>query len=383
MRIALVTETFYPATGSPVMSEAATTVKALADQAIDDGHQVLLIAAAPGQPTYRRARVLRISPLAATGRQIRAGIDGFGAEAVVCLDPGRLGRRALAHGARSGLRTVVVQQSQSHDPTWSTRVADHAEQVLTTSRWLHHCFERIGVATEVWRPGVDSAAFTPVLRDPWLHDRWSRAKQARAGTAPLTVVGYAGRLAGRHGVRRLAELAGMPGLRLVVIGDGPQRGWLEGRLPEAKFTGALGTGDLAIALASLDVFVHPGEREGAGHMLREAAATALPVVAPQAAAAAELISHLETGYLYDPRRPRQLADAVGAVVADPRRVLLGERAREWAGRRSWPQAATELLARLTDPGAGPARVAVPAPRHDAATEAISDPLSGRGTATRR
>jgi phosphatidylinositol alpha 1,6-mannosyltransferase len=89
----------------------------------------------------------------------------------------------------------------------------------------------LGVRADLWTPGVDTAAFTPRLRDPWLHHSWSRA---RSRSGPLVFVGHLCGLGRRQDVRRLAELASVPGIRPVVLGDGPHRGWLEGRLTGAE-----------------------------------------------------------------------------------------------------------------------------------------------------
>ena len=81
----------------------------------------------------------------------------------------------------------------------------------------------------------------------------------------------------------------------MLIGDGPEREWLARRLPSARFTGPLQTGDLTIALPTLDVLVHPGEHETDCHALREAAASGVPSVAPRSGGAADVVRHLETG----------------------------------------------------------------------------------------
>jgi phosphatidylinositol alpha 1,6-mannosyltransferase len=195
----------------------------------------------------------------------------------------------------------------------------------------------LGVTSAVWRPGVDAHAFTPALRDPWLHRSWGRDGRV--------VVGYAGALSRRHDVRELAQLSGVPRIRTVLVGDGGQRGWLTDRLPGARIVGPLGTGDLAIALASLDVLVHPGRSETCCHVLREAGASGVPVVAPRAGGAGELVRNLETGLLYDPAAPAGLAEAVASLAADPRRRYLGARARELSLERSWTTAVDELVAR--------------------------------------
>ena len=70
----------------------------------------------------------------------------------------------------------------------------------------------------------------------------------------------------------------MPGIRLVVIGDGPEMKWLKKKLPDAKFTGLLTGASLATAFASLDVFVHTGENETFCQTIQEAQASAYHVL---------------------------------------------------------------------------------------------------------
>ncbi|MCW2843760.1 MAG: glycosyl transferase, group 1 [Nocardioides sp.] len=339
MRIALVTETFFPATDG-----TTRTVKAVADHLIDAGHDVRIIAPAPGLPWYRRSPVVRVRPLDRPGRQVRVALAEFEPDLVHVTSPGSLGAKALKHARRLGLATLVVEQSSLHDVPadhWRRTVAERADTVLVTSAWMVDRVAEVGGHAELWSPGVDTVAFTPRLRDPWLHARWSRAGSGR----PLVVVGYVGSLRKRHDVRRLADLADVPGIRPVVIGGGPQLDRLRSRLPGATFTGALGTGDLTVALASLDVLVHPGGRETCCHALREAAASGVPVVAPRSGGATDVVRHLESGLLHDPADPLGMTRAVSALVADRRRALLGERGRELVTSRDWHVAVDELVAR--------------------------------------
>lgn len=350
MRIALVTETFFPA-----VDGTTTTVKAVADRLVGAGHTVLVIAPGPGLSTYGASEVLRIRSLERTGGQVRTALERFGPDLVHVTSPGAVGRKALKHAGRLGIPTLVVEQSPLLDVTadyWRSRVAERADRVLVTSRWMVDRLAEFEVDAGLWAPGVDTAAFTPALRDQWLHDRWSRA---RSRTGPLVVVGYVGSLRKRHDVRRLAALSTVPGIRPVIVGDGPQRGWLEGRLPGAKFLGELPTSDLTAVLPSLDVLVHPGEHETCCHALREAAASGVPVVAPRSGGAPDVVRNLESGLLYDPTGHHALARAVAAVAADRHRGLLGSRARELA-TRTWHDAVDELVDRhyspLTVPNAG-------------------------------
>lgn len=347
----LVTDTPYP-DADPAGRGVTTTLKALADRLIDTGHEVALIAAAPGLATYKRSAVVRVNPLTKPGAQIRDALAAAHPDLAIVLEPGRMGRKALKHARRQGVRTLVVQQgpvSETTEEYWRAKIAERADDLVVTARWMVERLARIGVDAGLWLPGVDALAFTPALRDPWLHGSWSQAKRE-----PKVVVGYVGGLTQRHGVRRLAELAELRDVRPVIIGGGAQAGWLRSRLPQARFTGPLSTGDLAIALATLDVLVHPGESETCCHALREASASGVPVVAPRAGGAADVVRHLESGLLYDPIGDGAVADAVGAVAADPQRALLGSHGRGLALARDWHSAVDELMTRVTQPGVVPA-----------------------------
>ncbi len=341
MRVALVTESFYPAVDS-----ATTTVRNVADRLVDTGHEVLVVAPGPGLTSYRGSRVVRVDPLRKPGRQVHEALVSFSPDLVHVTSPATVGRKALKHADRLGLRTLTVQQAAVGDlaaEQWRRTVAARSDRVLVTCEWMQARLAPWGIEASLWTPGVDVAGFGPQLRDTWLHARWSRA---RSPQGPQVVVGYVGSLHKRNGVRRLAEVATVPGVRLVVIGAGPQEGWLRARLPEAKFVGSLERGELATALATLDVLVHPGTGETDCHVLREAAASGVPVVAPASGGAPDVVRHRETGLLYDPAEGEGLRRAVGVLVRDPRRrEVLGRAARAAVTSRGWEDAADELVER--------------------------------------
>ena len=338
MRIALVAESFFPA-----VDGTTTTVKAVVDRLVDTGHDVLVVAQAPGLTTYRGCRVARIQPRELVGTQVGAALEEFRPDLVHVTSPDSVGRKALKHARRIGIPTLTVQQTPvSHlaDERWRSKVADRSDRVLVTAGWMRERLADLEVEAALWSPGVDTAAFGPQLRDPWLHDSWAKAKSKHG---PRVVVGYVGSLHRRHGVRALGELADVPGIRPVLIGDGPQKPWLRARLPHAKLTGALETGYLTRAMAALDLLVHPGTEETCCHALREAGASGVPVVAPRAGGAPDVVRSMESGLLYDPTEPHGLARAVAAVAGDRHRSLLGERGRELAVRRDWRAAVDELV----------------------------------------
>lgn len=337
MRIAIVTESFYPA-----VDGTTRTVKHVVDRLVDTGHDVLVIAPAPGLTSYRGCRVARINGLEKRSGQVRAALADFRPDLVHVASPGAVGRRALAQAGRLGLPSLVVQQSPVpllERERWQRTVGGRADHVAVTCRWMRERLGEFGVDAPVWTPGVDPAAFTPRLRDERVHDAWSRKRR----TGGQLVVGYVGSLRRRHGVRRLAALGQVTGIRVVLIGDGPQRGWLKQQLPSAKFLGTLETGDLTSALATLDLLVHPGERETCCHILREAGASGVPVVAAAAGGNIDVLLDGRTGILYDPDDPRALRRAV-ALLADPvLRAELGAAAREVAEQRTWTDAVDELV----------------------------------------
>ncbi len=338
MRIALVTESFYPAVDS-----TTTTLKATVDRLVDRSHTVQIIAPGPGIASYRGCDVARVRPLEPTGAQVREVLEHFAPDLVQVHSPRAVGRKALKHAGRAGVPTLAIEQSPVFDLAadyWRAKVAERADGVLVTSPWMVARATELGVEATLWEPGVDTLAFNPTLRDPWLHQSWSRAKSGRT----KVVVGYVGGLHKTAGVRRLAALAQMPDIRLVMIGAGPDREWLARRLPNARFTGPLSVGDLTVALPTLDVLVHPGEHETDCHALREAGASGVPVIAPRSGGARDVVAHLETGVLYDPTDERDLPRAVASVAADPHRHLLGAAGRERALRRTWVDAVDELVA---------------------------------------
>ena len=165
-------------------------------------------------------------------------------------------------------------------------------------------FERVSV----WGRGVDTERFDPA----------KRSEQLRAELAPdgELIVGYVGRLAAEKRLDLLAEVAALPGVRLVIVGAGPTEAQARRMLPTALFLGQRQGEELARLYASLDVFVHSGPHETFGNTLQEAAASGLPVVAPAAGGPLDLVEDGVTGFLVTPGDAAALADAVAKLAAD-------------------------------------------------------------------
>ena len=139
MRIALVAESFFPA-----VDGTTTTVKAVADRLVHTGHDVLVVAQAPGLATYRGCRVARIQPRELVGTQVGAALEEFRPDLVHVTSPDSVGRKALKHARRLGIPTLTVQQTPvSHlaDERWRSKVAERSDRVLVTAGWMR---ERVG-----------------------------------------------------------------------------------------------------------------------------------------------------------------------------------------------------------------------------------------------
>jgi phosphatidylinositol alpha 1,6-mannosyltransferase len=183
---------------------------------------------------------------------------------------------------------------------------------------------------------VNADLFHPRRRSALLHDRWAPEGEI--------VVGYVGRLASEKRVRLLGHLRDVPGIKLVVVGDGPSRRRLERRLPDAEFLGWRNGVELATAMASLDVFVHTGRHETFCQTIQEALASGVPVVTPAMGGPLDLVHHGENGWLYPPDSPELMAQAVDNLASDPLgRTAMGGRARAAVEHRTWASIGDELL----------------------------------------
>lgn len=188
----------------------------------------------------------------------------------------------------------------------------------------------------LWQRGVDSVRFHPGHRDEAL-----RRELAPRGEL---IVGYVGRLAQEKHVELLAETCALPGVRVVVVGDGPSVPNLKAALPGAVFLGRRTGGDLARIYASLDVFCHTGPFETFCQTVQEAMASGVPVIAPAAGGPLDLVDHGRTGLLVPPGDSLAIRVAVQLLNGDPRlRLRYAAAARTAVADRTWEAVGDQLL----------------------------------------
>jgi phosphatidylinositol alpha 1,6-mannosyltransferase len=357
MRVAIVTESFFPQ-----VNGVTNTVRHTVDRLLETGHEPLVIAPGPGLPVYRSAHVVRVRSMALPGYKsfplglpdpaVERALADFAPDVVHLASPIALGAVGLRAARRLGIPTVAIYQTDIAGfarqygvradavvARWVGRIHRRSSRTLVPSTSSFAQLAELGVDNlHVWRRGVSLDLFGPQNRSQQLRDHWTRRRPDEV------VVGYVGRLAPEKQVRRLSEVARIPGVRLVVIGDGPSRPWLERHLPDAKFTGMLRGLDLARAFASLDVFVHTGEAETFCQTVQEAQASGVPVVAPAAGGPLDLVDPGRTGFLYDPSEPTSLRRTVATLVGDAGlREALAREALQRVGDRSWAAVVDELV----------------------------------------
>jgi glycosyltransferase involved in cell wall biosynthesis len=150
------------------------------------------------------------------------------------------------------------------------------------------------------------------------------AARARLGLAEnALVVTSIGRLHPEKGQRVLLEAAAQlapsrPELRILLVGDGPQRQELEALArtdslrDRVALTGWLS--DPRVALAASDVLVVPSLFEGFGLVLAEGMASGLACVASNVGALPELLEHERSGLLVEAADSHGLASALDRLL---------------------------------------------------------------------
>lgn len=191
----------------------------------------------------------------------------------------------------------------------------------------------------------------------------SRFREARpldrlASDAPVLL--FVGRLEPRKGfeqaVRAFARLKMRhPGLRMVVVGDGPERERCQALLPaglrvDVDMLGRVSAEDLPRCYASADVYISPAlGGESFGIVLLEALAAGAAVVASDLPGFRSVVDDGVTASLVPPGDDAALADAVDQLLRNPRRrEAMVAAGREAVTRFDWPWVAAQVRSAYVD-----------------------------------
>ena len=237
------------------------------------------------------------------------------------------------------------------------RVYGRATVVMANSRNTATQLVQAGVKETkimVVHPGVDSSRFRPDV-----DGREMRERLAPGADLLLLSVGRLQRRKGHDtAIEAVARLVpGHPGMRYVVVGDGPERSSLEALADKlgvrryVRFVGELPDCDLPACYAACDIFVLPnradgGDIEGFGLVFLEAAAAGKPAIGGNSGGVPEAIEDGVTGILVNGLDADEVATQIGtlAASADLRaRIGAAGRARVLS-EFTWEQAAATVTA---------------------------------------
>ncbi len=222
-----------------------------------------------------------------------------------------------------------------HNGTDMTMVPTQAMLAQLQERGYHNL--------QVVARGVDTHLFHPEKRHQELRRHWGVSHDT-----PVAL--HVGRLAPEKNLDVVVQAYRAmqqrhPGVKLVWVGDGPDRHALQATCPDAIFAGMQSGESLAQHYASADVFLFASLSETFGNVTLEAMASGLATVAFDYAAAAQVIQHQENGLLAScDDQDAFIAQAAALATAHKRIRWLGGNARLTSLTLSWDTVVAQLEA---------------------------------------
>lgn len=277
----------------------------------------------PRRPEYRIALGLPA--------KVRRDVEAFGPTLIHLSAPDLLGWGALGLAEKLGIPAVASFHTRFEtylryyglgwlEPFVIARLRRfygrcHAVLAPSDSMAEEIRAQRLSQNVRIWSRGVDRALFTPARRDLG----WRRGLGIDDRELAVTFVG---RLVLEKGLEVFASTldalrAQEVPHRALIVGDGPERAWMQQRLPHAVFAGFLTGEDLARAYASSDIFLNPSVTETFGNVTLEAMACGLPAVCADATGARSLVRHGETGFLVSPTETLGFVPPVRQLLTEP------------------------------------------------------------------
>ncbi len=217
--------------------------------------------------------------------------------------------------------------------------------------WLKNSGEFSGLKLRLFRNGVDTGRYTPLL----YHEKIS-AKTA-IGLDNSTLFLFVGRLSPEKRVKEfietwaelLSEETAPPRIRLLIVGGGPEEASLRKAVADLGLSGSVAlTGpkeDLLPYYRAADVFILPSISEGLSNSMLEAMACGVAILASRVGGAKEAVAPGVSGCLFDPLSRQELLACLRAHIEDRTLALkMGEQARKTAVEKySMARVAEELL----------------------------------------
>lgn len=197
--------------------------------------------------------------------------------------------------------------------------SEQASAMITVAEALRRVLLGLGVSPErvqTLRNGVDLECFQP-------QDR-TEARSRLGITVDgkwLASVGHLIERKGHHLV--IGALPGLPGVRLMIAGTGPDEGRLRalaeqyGVADRVTFLGRVQHNELATVYSAADALVLASSREGWANVLLESMASGTPVVASNIWGTPEVVATDEAGRLMGAYSEAGVAEAVTTLLSNP------------------------------------------------------------------
>jgi len=288
-------------------------------------------------------------------RRVRDDVAGFAPDLIHVSTPDILGTRAQTFAKRlaipvvANLHTRFETYFEHYGLGWARPLAEahlrrfyrRSDHVLAPTPGIVAEMQALRADRQVslWSRGVDRELFSPERRDL----SWRRSQGWRDDDV---VVLFFGRLVLEKGVHdyvatvQCLRAQGVT-VRPLVVGAGPAAEAFA-ELGDAMLIGHLEGPDLARAVASADILIHPSRTEAFGNVVLEAMASGLAIVAADTESASALIEHGRSGLLCGDAD--SIADAIANLAADvDRRRELGGEARAASRRFSWNAASDSVF----------------------------------------
>jgi phosphatidylinositol alpha 1,6-mannosyltransferase len=362
MRVALVAETFLPAINGVVNS-----VVRVADDLVTRGHEPVVIAPSGSRfetPAGHWIDVVAVPAMrvpaysgltmARPRVDLRPLLAALKPDVVHLASPAVLGWRAARAANDLNIPSIAVFQTDLSGYLRRYRLGAATGVLWAGLRRLHGLTDLTLVPSTstadqlrsqgigplaIWGRGVDSERFNPGHRSEHLNRKFGSGPESQT-----LVVGFVGRLAAEKRVDLLEPITRLPGVRLIVIGDGPRRESLQRKMPNAQFLGMQTGLELSRSMASLDVLVNPGANETFCQVVQEALASGVPVLAAAAGGPLDLIQQGHNGWLWSGDDPTVLARKVAKLSRNRHEVTeMAGRTRASVVSRTWSRVSDDLI----------------------------------------
>ncbi len=230
-------------------------------------------------------------------------------------------------------------------PCWGTRTIAISDAVR---QHLVYDFKLPKESISVVCNGIEIKRFNRLVSS---EDKLHIKKEYGLNNQPI--IGIISRLSSVKGHKYLLSafalaLKKMPGIQLLIIGDGPHR-YKKGLESQAEALGITNNvkfhaacKDTSIPLSVIDLFCNPSLQEGLGLSILEAMAMKIPVVASDVGGIYTLIQDNYNGLLVPPRDAEALSNAILDILSDKKRAKnMGELSRSIAEERFTVRMMTE------------------------------------------